>query len=186
MPLHIFKRLGLDARKIHGDSVSILGFGENHQWTTGNALVELKVGPLRSLQKFHVIDAHPSYHLLLGRPWIHHHKAIPSSYYQCIKASTKNSMVTIRATQSPFAENESYLAEAEFYTRWAQEGETISNINSIKLPYRWELDGKGKEKVEEAADTDRIQDIPESSKRKAREDPLYEKIVRDGKVIYRL
>lgn len=41
--------------------------------------LDLNVGPIRVAHKFHIIDSQTTYHLLLGRPWIHRPKAIPTT-----------------------------------------------------------------------------------------------------------
>lgn len=63
----------------------------------------------------HVIDAHPPYHVLLGLPWIH--RAVPSTYFQCIKALIRAVPVHIDAVSLPFEEHETYFMDASFYGR---------------------------------------------------------------------
>lgn len=65
----------------------------------------------------HVIDAHPPYHVLLGLPWIHSHRAVPSTYFQCIKALIRAVPVHIDAVSLPFEEHETYFMDASFYGR---------------------------------------------------------------------
>lgn len=42
--------------------------------------------PIQVATRFHIIDAHTSYHLLFKRPWIHKHSLVSSTYHQCLKA----------------------------------------------------------------------------------------------------
>lgn len=38
---------------------------------------------------FLLVDAISSYNLIIGRPWIHQMRAVPSSYHQTLKFPTK-------------------------------------------------------------------------------------------------
>ena len=45
----------------------------------------------------YVLLAEVSYHVLLGRPWLHKHHFIPSTYHQCIKGRLNGRPMRIRA-----------------------------------------------------------------------------------------
>ena len=64
-----------------------------------------------ALTKFHVINAEVSYHVLLGHPWLHKHRLIPSTYHQCIKRSP----VRILTNCNPFSQGEVNFVEIMFY-----------------------------------------------------------------------
>nr|XP_009791875.1 PREDICTED: uncharacterized protein LOC104239038 [Nicotiana sylvestris] len=65
----------------------------------------------------HVIDAKTSYNLLLGIPWIHENKVVPSTYYQCLKYNKDGVEKKIVDDDKPFAEAEAYFADAKFYLK---------------------------------------------------------------------
>lgn len=46
--------------------------------------LNLVVGPIRGSYSF-ASYRESLYNILLGRPWIHHYKVVPSTYYQCLK-----------------------------------------------------------------------------------------------------
>ena len=83
--LSILEAVGLTSRKILGAPMKITGFGESAESTEGYVQLALRVGPIVALTRFHVINSEISYHVLLGRPWLHKHYLIPSTYHQCVK-----------------------------------------------------------------------------------------------------
>jgi len=75
----------------------------------------LRVGPIVALTRFHVINAKVSYHVLLGRPWFHKHRFIPSTYHQCIKGRLNGRSVRIPANRNPFSQRKVNFTETMFY-----------------------------------------------------------------------
>ena len=49
---------------------------------------------------FQVMDIHPSYIMLLGRPWIHAARAVTSSLHQCLKYIMNGMLVTVKAEET--------------------------------------------------------------------------------------
>ena len=90
---------------------------------------------------FHVMDvSHMSWHMLLGRPWIHDHRCVPSSWHQCIKAAPfKTGQVWVRGLKNPFAIEEAHFYEASYFIEpniltMARKNEYTSNLAIIDLP----------------------------------------------------
>ena len=75
----------------------------------------MKVGPIASLARFHVVKTEVSYHILLGRPWLHKHHFIPFTYHQCVKGRLNGRMIWIVAKASPFEQAVAHLVETMFY-----------------------------------------------------------------------
>ena len=65
-----------------------------------------------------------SYHVLLGRPWLHKHRLVPSTYHQYVKGRLNGRMIHITANQLPFEQADSHLVETMFYDQWALFGES--------------------------------------------------------------
>ncbi|XP_019242606.1 PREDICTED: uncharacterized protein LOC109222744, partial [Nicotiana attenuata] len=53
--------------------------------SVGDIMLELSIGPVEFTMEFQVLDVVVSYNLLLGRPWIHAAKVVPSSLHQMVK-----------------------------------------------------------------------------------------------------
>ena len=95
--------------------MEVTGFGERGEYTVGHIQLWLKVGPIASLARFHVVKTKVSYHVFLGRPWLHKHRLIPSTYHQCVKGRLTGRMKCIAANPSPFKQAETHLVETMFY-----------------------------------------------------------------------
>ena len=85
IPTSTLKATRIPLNRIVGAPIEVFGFARIHECTIGSIKLVLKVGPIVTLTKFHVINSPISYHALLGRPWLHKHKLMPSTYHQCVK-----------------------------------------------------------------------------------------------------
>ena len=63
-------------------------------------MLPLHIGPIERDVTCQVLDIPLDYNILLGRPWIHEMRAVPSTYHQCVKFPFHGSEVTIPATTS--------------------------------------------------------------------------------------
>ena len=95
--------------------MEVIGFGGKWEYTAGHIQSWLKVGPIASLARFHVVKMEFSYHILLGRPWLHMHHLIPSTYHQCVKRRLNGKMKWIATKPSPFKQAKAHLIETMFY-----------------------------------------------------------------------
>ena len=102
IPLSTLQAPGISKRKIQGCPMEVTGFGRGGEYTAGHIQLWLKVGPIASLARFHVVKTEVSYHVLLGRPWLHKHQLVPSTYHQCVKGILNGRMKHIAANPSPF------------------------------------------------------------------------------------
>ena len=118
--------------------MTISGFGNSSEETVGHVLLDLKVGPIKALTCFHVIDAATSYHILLGRPWLHKHQVVPSTYHQYVKGRLNGKVFKVSANHMPFDETEAHFVEATFYDELAPAmGSQVMKPVGNPLP-RWE------------------------------------------------
>ena len=68
IPLSTLQVAGISERKIQGCPMEVTGFGGRGEYTVGHIQLWLKVGPIASLARLHVVRTEVSYHVLLGRP----------------------------------------------------------------------------------------------------------------------
>ena len=85
IPLSTIQAVEISQKKIQGAPMEIKGFGGIGEYTKRHIQLVLKVSPIVALTRFHVVDFVVSYHILLGRPWLHKHQLISSTYHQCVK-----------------------------------------------------------------------------------------------------
>ena len=102
IPLSTLQAIEIPKSKIQGCQMKVMGFGGRGEYTTGHIQLWLKVGPIASLAHFHVVKIEVSYHILLGRPWLHKHCLIPSAYHQYVKGRLNGRMIWIAANPSLF------------------------------------------------------------------------------------
>src|SRR6266702_1964764 len=113
--LSTLEAVGLADRRILGAPMEITGFGGSVESTEGYVQLALRVGPIVALTRCHVINAEVSYHVLLGRPWLHKHRLIPSMFHQCIKGRLNGRPIRIPANHNPFSQGEVNFTETMFY-----------------------------------------------------------------------
>ncbi|XP_060194933.1 uncharacterized protein LOC132624123 [Lycium barbarum] len=111
------KELGITTEELSESRLMIQGFNQGGQRAIGAIKVDITIEDLRSSAWMHVIDAKTSYNMLLGRPWIHENKVVPSSYYQCLKYLEGSVEKKIVADDKPFTEAESHFVDAKFYLK---------------------------------------------------------------------
>ena len=105
--------------------MEVTGFRGKGGYTASHIQLWLKVGLIVSLAHFHVVKTEVSYHVRLGRPWLHKHCLIPSTYHQCVKGRLNGRIIRIAANPSPFEQAEAHLVETMFYDEWAPSEETL-------------------------------------------------------------
>ena len=138
IPLSTLQAAGISERKIQGCPMEVLGFDGRGEYTAGHNQMWLKVGPIAFLVRFHVVKTEVSYHVLLGRPWLHKHRLVSSTYHQCVKGRLNGRMIRIVANPSPFEQADTNLVETMFYNQWALSGEgSISKPRGTSVP-KWE------------------------------------------------
>ena len=166
--------------------MEVTGFGGRDEYTAVHIQLWLKVGPIASLARFHVVRTEVSYHVLLGRPLLHKHRLVPFTYHQCVKGRLNGKMIRIAANPSPFEQAEAHFMETMFYDQWAPSGENVVAKPQGTFVPRWKD----------------VRDDPEpylrellARKKKRKEAPAAEldgvpRCVRirglDGKIIYKL
>ena len=115
MSYQTFKADGIPEKRLVPHNVPLTIFASSSFNTKGHINVDLQVGLLRAPTKFYVIEADVSYHILLGRPWIHRNYAIPSTLHQCLKAIKGRKEILISGTEALCFQEEVHWVEATFF-----------------------------------------------------------------------
>ena len=95
--LSTLEAVGLIGRRILGAPIETIGLRGVVESTEGYMQLALRVSPIVALTRFHMINSEVSYHILLGRPWLHKHCFIPSTYHQCVKGRLNGRPIRIPA-----------------------------------------------------------------------------------------
>uniref|UniRef100_A0A2N9EXF3 Uncharacterized protein n=1 Tax=Fagus sylvatica TaxID=28930 RepID=A0A2N9EXF3_FAGSY len=123
IPLSTLQAANVSQQKIQGSPMEVTGFGGVTEYTMGHVQLVLRVRPIVALTRFHVVNAEAPYHVLLGRPWLHKHKLVSSTYHQCVKGRLNGKPIRIAANSSPFDQTEAHFVEAALYDDLASTGE---------------------------------------------------------------
>ncbi|KAK9073783.1 hypothetical protein SSX86_006377 [Deinandra increscens subsp. villosa] len=97
--LDVLKKMGIPETEIVARSSVLVGFSGETKSTVGDIRLPVYIEGVNSMQKFCVIDSLSCCNIILGRPWIHEMKAVPSTYHQCIKLPTPWGVVRIESDQ---------------------------------------------------------------------------------------
>ncbi|XP_048619845.1 uncharacterized protein LOC125590349 [Brassica napus] len=83
-------KMGVDLRDMKPSSRSLTGFNGSSEQMIGTIRLPVYAGVVTRTVKFSVIRAKAPYNAILGTPWLHSMKAIPSTYHQCVKFPGKD------------------------------------------------------------------------------------------------
>ena len=100
LPKHILEEMPIDESHIKPSTMMARAYDGSPRPIIGTLEVELYVGPQMFLVTLQVMDIHPSYSMLLGRPWIHAAGAVASSLHQCLKYIMNGMLVTVKAEET--------------------------------------------------------------------------------------
>lgn len=88
IPLKMLLKLGYTINDLSPTNVMIEGWTQSGQQALGTTRLRLMIEDMMTYVTFHVIDAITSTNVLLGRPWLHEHKVVPSIRHPCFKYKT--------------------------------------------------------------------------------------------------
>ncbi|KAF5802492.1 putative aspartic peptidase domain superfamily [Helianthus annuus] len=97
--LDVLKKMGVPESDITPRSSVLVGFSGETKKTLGDIKLPIYVEGLHNYQKFCVIDCLSCCNVILGRPWIHDMKAVPSTYHQCVKLPSPWGIIKIDSDQ---------------------------------------------------------------------------------------
>ncbi|KAI3719985.1 hypothetical protein L6452_20892 [Arctium lappa] len=83
------KAMGIDKSEITRRSTTLVGFNGGATSTMGEITLPVYAKGINRQMKFNVVDCSSAYNVILGRPWIHDMKAVPSTYHQSLKFPTQ-------------------------------------------------------------------------------------------------
>nr|POE81723.1 hypothetical protein CFP56_58990 [Quercus suber] len=125
---------GISRERIIPEPMQVAEIRALQQNTLRRVSLDLRVGPIRAPTFMHGMEGNTSYHTILGHLWLKAHKAVASTYHQCVKAIWRNKPVVIEATKMPFDRVELHFVEADLYQEYEPEGKNrILPFNSIAL-----------------------------------------------------
>jgi hypothetical protein len=97
--LEALKKMNIPDSDIIPESSILVGFSGETKNTVGEVRFPVYIKGVNSIQRFCVMDSLSCYNIILGRPWIHDMKVVPSTYHQCVKLPTPWGIVKIESDQ---------------------------------------------------------------------------------------
>lgn len=86
--LNALRDMKVDESTITRKSTVLIGFSGEQKHSIGEVNLHVWAEGVNLQTKFIVVDCPSSYNAILGRPWIHEMKVVPSTYHQVIKFPT--------------------------------------------------------------------------------------------------
>ncbi|GLJ33105.1 hypothetical protein SUGI_0666270 [Cryptomeria japonica] len=101
--LSTIKQLGYSDKAVNStNKITIKAYDDEERSSKGTVTLPLKVGPVIKDVVCQVLNLDLTYNILLGHPWIHEMRAVPSTYHRCIKFPHNRVEVTVKADPNPF------------------------------------------------------------------------------------
>lgn len=97
--LDAIKAMGIDRSEITRRSTTLVGFNGDATSTIGEIVLLVYSKRVNKQTKFNVIDCSSACNVILGRPWIHDMKAVPSTFHQTMKFPTPWGIQEIKSEQ---------------------------------------------------------------------------------------
>lgn len=83
--LSAHKEMNIDEAHIHRRSTILVGFSGEQKFTLRDITLPVYAARVNLHITFVVLDSPSSYNVILGRPWIHDMRAVPSTFHQVIR-----------------------------------------------------------------------------------------------------
>ncbi|XP_074313760.1 uncharacterized protein LOC141648953 [Silene latifolia] len=98
--LETLKNMGYSEKDLVQKAVPLVGFSGETKQSLGEIVIPTFAGGMNKQVRYLVIDGPSTYIVILGRPWIHEMKAVPSMYHQSLKFPTPWGVQEIRGDQN--------------------------------------------------------------------------------------
>ncbi|KAI5388917.1 hypothetical protein KIW84_074538 [Lathyrus oleraceus] len=95
LPKTTLSRLSYQGPPMRQSGVVVKAFDGSRKTVIGEVDLPIKIGPSDFQVTFQVMDIHPSYSCLLGRPWIHEAGAVTSTLHQKLKFVKNKKLVVV-------------------------------------------------------------------------------------------
>ncbi|XP_060182135.1 uncharacterized protein LOC132611778 [Lycium barbarum] len=99
--IRVIEEMKLTSKIIH-KSIMLTGFNNSIERTLDEIILPLVAGGAEPQTIFSIMSSAMAYNMIVGRPWIHAMKAVPSTYHQVIKFPTAWGVGEVRGEQRIF------------------------------------------------------------------------------------
>ncbi|XP_070013312.1 uncharacterized protein [Nicotiana sylvestris] len=113
-PLSTLNKLKVNDERIHKNSICVRRFDGGRKDSVGDIMLELTIGPVEFTMEFQVVDVAVPYNLLLGQPWIHTAKAVPSTLHQMVKFEWDREEIVVHGEDNLCSRDDAIVPFIEF------------------------------------------------------------------------
>ncbi|KAI5395140.1 hypothetical protein KIW84_061657 [Lathyrus oleraceus] len=100
LPKSTLAKLSYQGSPMRQSGAVVKAFDGSRKTVIGEVELPIKIGPSDFQITFQVMDIHPSYSCLLGRPWIHEADAVTSTLHQKLKFVKNKKLVVVRGEKA--------------------------------------------------------------------------------------
>ena len=86
--LNALREMNIDESHIHRRSTVLVGFNGEQKFTLGDITLPVYAAELNLHVNFFMLDNPSAYNIILGKPWIHKIRVVPSTFHQVIRFPT--------------------------------------------------------------------------------------------------
>ena len=90
----------IDESNIHRCATILVGFSGKHKFTIEDIGLPIYASGINLNVNFTVLDSLSAYNMILGRPWIHKMRALPSTFHQVVSFPNKWGIKEIKGEQA--------------------------------------------------------------------------------------
>jgi len=94
-----FKKMGHLNYELQGRKTPLTRFAGDTTFSPRTIQLPTVARGMRQLMNFLVVDKKAPFNAILGRPWLHAMKAVPSTYHQCIKFPSDKGIAVVYGSQ---------------------------------------------------------------------------------------
>ena len=91
----LFQGLGLDQEDLDRKGDPLYEFIGESVMPAGRVTIKVHAGTISSLTEFWVLNSYSPYNAILGRPWLHKMRAVPSTLHQKLRFPTPEGVMEI-------------------------------------------------------------------------------------------
>ncbi|XP_058767703.1 uncharacterized protein LOC131641420 [Vicia villosa] len=102
MPWSTLEILSYQGATFRPNGASVLTFEGFSRTAIGEIDLPIRIRPRDFDITFQVMEIYPAYNYLLGRPWIHNAKVVPSTFHQMLKYPLKEKLITVYGEQTMY------------------------------------------------------------------------------------
>ncbi|KAH9307028.1 hypothetical protein KI387_011432, partial [Taxus chinensis] len=102
VPFSFLQKLGYGETNCSTTRNTLRGYDSLKATSIGTIILSVTLGPKTILTEFYIIDRETNYNMILGRPWIHRMKAIPSTLFQEVRFLHLGKVFVANGDPKPF------------------------------------------------------------------------------------